>query len=262
MRLCASYHCKNDVLDEVRYPIALLNNIFTLQETKTHLTFIVEILSLSDCNLSKEQIKSLGMENTNWVFDCYKREDFITLKQLGLPAVMYHYPITTYPELWYILQFQPYGVLIGEPLAFDLINVRQVLDQFENYIQLRVMPHLGRPSNWHFVSDKDNGLRHFWIVPQMLHIYEPYVDTLELYDQDVAREKTLVELYDKGEYLFGLTSLLKNCESEIPCPMITEDLCTKRISCGQRCMKLPTNCHYCNRMEDVIKLTKPNHLQE
>ena len=259
MKLCASYHCKNARLDEIRYPIALLNNALELAMNNTEQTVIIEILSLAECELSLERILNLGNELNNIVYDCYILDDYVTLRQKHVPKVMYHYPITTYNNLWAILQLQPYAVVIGEPLNFDLAKVRKILDTYDNYIQIRVVPHIGRPSNWIHLSKQDNGLRHFWITPQTIHLYEPYVDILDLYDKDPVRENALVTTYDKGDYVFGLTSLLKNCESKIPCPMITEEMVNKRLNCRQTCMQLSTNCHYCDRIEDIVQLTKPNH---
>lgn len=262
MRLCASYHCKNEFLDEIRYSVGLLDNAILYAQDYPERIIIIEILNLAQSNISTKRLQEFASELSNLVYDCYLMEDYIFLHQHNFEHIMYHYPITTYNELWAILQLSPYGVVIGEPLTFELSTVRKILDQQNTYVQLRVVPHIGRPSAWAHLRDQDNGIKHFWIAPQMLHIYEPYVDVLELYDAKVERENALVNIYHKGDYTFGLNSLLRNCESEILCPMITEGISQKRINCGQRCMRLPSNCHYCDRMEDVIKLTKPSHLTE
>jgi len=259
MKLCASYHCKNDFLDEIRYSVSLLNNAILYAQDNPERIIIIEILNLAQSNISTKRLQEFAAELPNLVYDCYSMEDYVFLHKQNFQHIMYHYPITTYNELWAILQLSPYGVLIGEPLTFELPTVRKILDQNNTYVQLRVVPHIGRPTAWAHLRDQDNGIKHFWITPQMLHIYEPYVDVLELYDAKVERENALVNIYHKGDYVFGLNSLLRNCESEILCPMITEEISKKRINCGQHCMRLPSNCHYCDRIEAIIHLSKPNH---
>ena len=194
-------------------------------------------------------------EQQNLVIDCYKREDFLALSQIHMPRIMYHYPATTYNELWWLLQVHPYGISIGEPLAFDMINVRKTINEYavgHEYIQIRVLPAIGRPSSWNIWRLRDQGLRHFWITPQTQYIYEPYVDVLDLYDADEMREAALVKLYYNGKCDWDMTVLLKNCGTAVLADAIDPELITRRLSCKQRCMQHEYSCHRCDEESKLL----------
>lgn len=264
MRLCASYHCKNDSLDEIRYPISMLNTVFTEIVEHPNKTYIIEVTNLQEQNFPIEKMQSLMQEQKNIVVDCYQRIDFSALYQAHLPRCMYHYPVTTYTDLWWVMQQHPYAVTLGEPLVFDLPNVRQSINEHTaegEYTQIRVLPALGRPSAWNLFQLKDQGMRHFWITPQTLHVYEPYVDVLELYDVDEARESALVKIYASGECKWDMTVLLKNCGTAIPSFMIDDEFAERRLTCRQRCMQHEYSCHRCDADARLTATLIANRIQ-
>lgn len=249
MKLCASYHCKNEQVNEIRYPVSMLTTVF--QEIVEHpeKSYIIEVLSIQEQNFPVEKLLALMQEQDNLVIDCYKREDYIALYEIKMPHIMYHYPVATYNDLWWLLQTHPYGISITEPLAFDLPNVRQIINEHSSeneHIQIRVVPTIGRPTSWNIWQLKDQGLRHFWITPQTTHIYEPYVDVYDLYDADIMRESTLVQMYADGECKWDMTVLLKNCGIALPAFMIDDEFATRRLTCKQRCMQHEYSCHRCD----------------
>ena len=266
MRLCASYFCKNDCLDEIRYPVTMLNTVFTEIVEHPGKTYIVEVLDVKNQNFPVEKLLSLMQEQKNLVVDCYQRADFLAMHQVHMPRIMYHYPVNTYNDLWWLLQFNPYAITISEPLTFDLPTVRKCIDaqtKPNEYIQVRVMPALGRPSSWTMFALTDTGMRHFWITPQTIHIYEPYIDVLDLYDADQQREAQLVKLYNAGECQWDMSVLLKNCGCALPASMVDDEWVERRLTCGQRCMQLNRNCHYCDtRARLALEVIGPNYHRE
>ena len=262
MNLCASHRCDakhRALLDEIRYSMLTLPSALD-GSVDAHILKILEINSFTESgNLNLQKIKDLIAEN-NLVIDCYKLEDYVFLaRNLDPYKVMYHFPLTTYNDLYYVRNFKPYAVMIGEPLAFEIQLVRRVVPE---KIKIRVHPAIGRPSNWNFINDEDNGIRHFWITPQTVPVYEPYVDTLELYDNDVTREQALVDVYHQGQYMLTLGTLVKHCESTLVCNFIDSEFANRRLNCGQRCMIGSYNCHYCDRFERVSELSQPSYSQE
>lgn len=256
MKLCASYHTHNEALSEIRYPLSALNLLVEALFEKPQYIYILEILNLSDNETQQERLINLANENKNLVIDCYEKRDYVKLANL-VPHIMYHYPAVTYNDICWLLAFKPWAITIAEPLAFDCKKVRQVIDRNtpeDQYIYIRVLPALGRPGEWGVVRErnKDNGVKHFFIVPQFMHIYEPYIDVLDLYDMNADREATLVKIYAQGECRWGLHALLKHCECTTPCQMLDEDFFKRRLNCGQRCMQGAQSCDYCNRETKVI----------
>ena len=241
----------------------MLNSVFEYRQQHPDNTIIIEILQLGSCGISIKRLKSLIDEDQHLVLDCYEMLDFIKLRQADVSRVMYHYPVATYNDLYQLMFYKPYAISVREPLTFDLPQVREVLDQDqERYIKIRVVPHIGRPADWADLREKDNGIRHFWIAPQMAYVYEPYVDVLDLYDADSGREQALVDVYSKNDYMFGLNSLLKHCESSLLCGLVDEEFTKRRLNCKQRCFRMSNDCHYCERFEAMTKITQPSHSEE
>ena len=265
MKLCASYHGaigEMDNIAEIRYPISHLPQALECAEKYPDKIIILEVISLKDTKTKIEKLQQVLAENKNIIIDCYKFEDLISLSKFAkVNLLMYHYPAITFNNLWLILQYHPYAVSIAEPLTFQLDKVRTLVDENtieDEHIDIRVLPALGRPSEWQSFSEIDNGVCHFWIAPQTLETYDKYIDTLDLYDSDPEREKALIKVYATKEYIFPLGTLVKNCESIIPTAIISDEFAAKRTTCGQRCIQSKRNCHYCDMFEKTALLTRPS----
>ncbi len=269
MKLCASHRCDakhRAKLDEIRYSLLTLPSALD-GSVEASILKILEINSFSDNHsLNLEKLKNLIEEN-NLIIDCYKLEDYVFLaRNLPPQKVMYHFPITTYNDLYYVLYFHPYAIMLGEPLTFSLPKVRKTIEYYTpadlTMPQIRVHPAIGRPNDWNFILDDDNGLRHFWITPQTLPVYEPYVDVLDLYDTDVRREQALVDVYSQEQYMLPISTLVKHCESSLPCGFISAEFANRRLECGQSCMTSPYACHYCSHFERLSSITEPSYSNE
>lgn len=261
MKICASYHAipaKVDKVDEIRYSINKLDQALEASEKYPDKKIIIEIRDIVRCNVSADKLTAIGTENPNIILDLYSIDDLKSLRQNGFNnKTMYHYPVTNFNELRYLLWMNPCSIMLTEPLTFMLPKVQECLDHFESSASIRVHPSIGRPTEWNNFKSKDPGLFHFWIIPQWLPYYEPYVDVIELYDADPEREKALIDIYTKGSFADGLHILLKNCESSIPCAMLDEEMALKRVNCGQTCMQ--GRCHYCDMFVRTAELAHPNH---
>ena len=148
---------------------------------------IIELLDIDNTNLSSEEIHRLAIEYPNLYFDFYKMSEFrIMSNQYTEQKYMYHYPITSWVELNYILHFPGlHAITIGEPLIFDIQKVRTLVDKSRENIQLRAHPAIGRPSMYNDFPG-DTGLCHFWVLPQHCSIYDPYIDRVSYFLQDVC----------------------------------------------------------------------------
>ena len=170
---------------------------------------------------------------------------------------MYHYPCTTYNDLYRIIFYQPCAITIGEPLVFDIVNVRKIIDDNNYHIDIRVLPMIGRPTEWNDLRTIDNGIQHFWIAPHLIDVYAPYVDVLDLYDMDVKREQVLIEIYKTQQYMLPIGSVVKNLESLVYAEVFDTDFAKRRLSCRQTCMRGNTGCQYCMAFEKLAQVSKP-----
>lgn len=265
MNICASYHSDLThrlLLNEIRYPIGLLDSALEELEKRPNVIIILEIMDLANMGIKIQKLEAIIQENPNIVIDCYDLQDFITLRhQSHIEKMMYHYPQDNYAKLWYIMQFNPYAVTISEPLVFDIQHVREAVNNLsadeENPTKIRVLPAIGKPSDWVFV-DQDDGFNHFWILPHMAHAYEDYIDIFDLYDADPDREQALIDAYHIGRYDLQIGVLVKNCSSTIPALFIDDEFINHRMNCQQRCLRGSRNCHYCDMFKRTVAIARPN----
>lgn len=265
MKLCASYHSaisKWQKLNEIRYPIAALDQAIGAIEQYPDHTIIIEIVELKKSGISGKKFTNIVKENPSIVVDCYNIEDLRTLRYFSaIGKLMYHYPVNNFNDLRYLLSYAPCAVTISEPLTFMLPRVRQAIYAWtdpDTTVDIRVKPEIGRPTEWNHIMEQDDGFCHFWLPPSWIPIYEEYIDVLDLYESDTDRESALIDIYSNQQYDNLLNVLVKNCETNIPCGILDEDLAKKRITCGQRCMEGIGHCHYCDMFVKTAKLARPS----
>ena len=254
MRVCASYHIPPTMwtqVDELRFSTQALAQAIPYMEEHRDKKVIIEILDLNDCGIAEEKLKTILAENENMYLDCYSIEDFMKLSIACPSHCMYHYPVNTYNMLYFLLQYPISDITIGEPLNFDLDRVVAAVRQYDRKVKIRVIPAFGRPSLFNNIADVDNGIRHFWILPQHMSQFEDYIDVVDLLSNNTERETTLVRVFLKGSYTRELSYYLENCESGMLCDLITNEFVKRRLNCGQRCMQTADSsyCHYCQSEE-------------
>lgn len=259
MKLSASYHALSrqaNQIDEIRYPVSMLDKAIEDINKYSDKIIIIEILNIENSNVSINQYINLLNENSNLVLDCYEIQDFETLREkTDNRRIMYHYPAYTIVDLHYFLHLRPYAITIAEPLTFQLPKIRSIIDYNLEGTLIRVLPAIGRPSNWKIIDD---GLKHFWIPPHLTSLYEDYIDVIDVYDRDNDRESALLDVYYTGKYAMPLCTLVKNCENELPCTIFDENFVRTRIKCNQVCMEGTNKCHYCDAVAVVTRLARPN----
>lgn len=258
MKLCASYHLPSHLwsgLDELRFSTQSFNMALEQLENKTKKRIIIEILDLSSCGLNIEKLCAIAVEYENLVYDCYSLDDLIILIDKIPHKCFYHFPINTYNMLYFCLQYPVTDICLGEPLTFDLPQVCDSIKQANSQLNIRVQPAVGRPELFNNIAAYDNGIQHFWILPQHMSFFEPYIDVLDLIDNNAEREKTLVELFIRQNYTRELKYYLRNSESEMLADLVTNEFVQRRIKCRQICMQNHDNtkCHYCMAEEALYR---------
>ena len=259
MKICASYHIPVEMwndLDEIRFStgssIAALDYAGSHPEKKV----IIETLHAEEDNFTPEIVNDLLNENPNLYFDFYDINDLVKYSN-DIRRFMYHYPANTFNMMYFLLQFPISDITIGEPLTFDLDTVREAFAHMEEFERphIRVNPAIGRPSLFNSIGSIDDGLNHFWILPQHTKIYDEYIDVVDLLDDNATREETLVKLFKKGSYANQLRYYLRNGENPIYASLLDENLAKRRINCRQTCMrgKRPYRCNYCSVEAELYK---------
>lgn len=251
MRICASYHINPKFwnnLDEIRFSVGA--SIAALEYAASHpdKKVIIETLHADEDDLTPELVNSLLEENENLYFDFYEIDDLIKYAN-GLRKYMYHYPVSTFNMLYFLLQYPLSDITISEPMTFDLDTLKITLDHLdpEERPCIRVNPAIGRPTLFNNIADIDDGLKHFWLLPQHMEIYDPYIDVVDLLDNNHVREETLVQIFRNKRYNNELRYYLLNGENTTEGVLIDDAFAKRRINCRQVCMRGKTSfrCNYC-----------------
>jgi hypothetical protein len=90
------------------------------------------------------------------------------------------YPITSYYELKGILALNPYYILLGAPLVFDLEHVHNMSNAL-----IRIVPNVAYDS---YIPRAD-GICGHWVRPEDLKYYAPYVNSIEFVTDDLEKER-------------------------------------------------------------------------
>lgn len=258
MKFCASYKIPQAMwgsLDEIRFSAKALAQAINILENNKTQKVIIEVLALDE-KLTLEKITDLLKEYSNLYFDFYDMTDFLNAcnSNRSKSRFMYHYPANTFNMLYFLSQLPVSDITIGEPLVFNLKFVKAQMDKQKRKINIRVNPVIGRPDLFNQISEKDNGFKHFWILPQYVKLYDEYIDVLDLYDENAVREEALVRVFTKGVYTRELKYFLRNCDTVVRGFFIDEDFVNRRMNCNQVCMQ--DRCHWCQAYENLYLALK------
>lgn len=259
MKFCTS--CFQDLqtrekVDEVRFQINSIGSAATYAEEHPNQRIIVEVKSLvnlEDVRIGIDKLLSLIKENKNLYMDFYDLNDLKLFSQVSEKNkhYMYHYPATSWNMVSLLKEFNVSDITLGEPLVFQYDNIlNYIKKEFE--VNIRINPTLGQPKLLKDTADR--GIHHFWILPQHLHLFEEVFDVCDLTDSNLAREKSIVEVYlSKYDYILPLSALF-GFNTPIWGKFIEEDLMWKRSACGQTCMISKNKCHYCDMIEEMYRV--------
>lgn len=265
MRLCVNnYSLANDKIQEVRFPFRMMNEAMDYSKAHKDKKIIIEIYdSKQDKMLEIDTLRSL-QEQTGFFYDFFDFSDFVEYGKMTEPfsetdelgetklwrRIMYHYPATTWAMVKICTYYKATDIMVGEPLVFQCDQLAR-LKYFG--FKIRANPHIGM--NYALAQTGEDGLNHFWVLPQHMSLYNDYIDVFELDETDTQKEKSLINLY-MSDYPYALNLLISNynCSENIFGSNITEEYVKRRLNCGQRCLLPFGGCHFCLTLEYEKKL--------
>lgn len=164
----------------------------------------------------------------------------------GIPYLFLN-PISDWDTLVGLAGLKPTDLYITNELGFDLQRVAEFLHK--NNIQVRCIPNICQ-SQW----KNTHSFKTFFIRPEDVVIYEPYVDVLELYDNvNQSIDKNVIDLYYQ---LYAIDKKWNDCLHMLIFNYRIEDTIhndiinrygfhAKRIKCRKKCLK-GGKCNYCD----------------
>lgn len=205
-------------------------------------------------NATLENVKKiLDLNNKNFYLKFIKRTPEIdkikeTYKDIKL---FFDIKANTWSTFIGLVNYRVTDIYITELLGFELDKISKIAKN--NNIQIRTFPNIAQTS-W----TDNNDITKFWIRPEDISIYEPYIDVCEFYG-DINNFNIYYKIYKKDKKWFGnLKEIIIDLQENLDSRFIIPEFAQKRTRCGCRCLK-GDNCKLCYEIIDLSKsLEKAN----
>ena len=106
--------------------------------------------------------------------------------------------------------------------------------------------------------DNSDGIKTFFIRPEDISIYHPYIDVLEFYDSE-NQQNPLYEIYFHDQKWDGdLREIIKGLKYKVNSYYILgSEFARNRISCNRKCIK-GSNCNLCQSIVEFANTIENN----
>lgn len=133
-------------------------------------------------------------------------------------------------------------VYIIEELAFEL-NLLGPVAHASN-VSIRVFANIAQ-SSW----DENHSIKSFFIRPEDISIYEPYVDVIEFFGKTKEVQEVMIKVYAiKKKWIGDLNELIIGLAESVPNKSIIPAIFGAiRVKCGKKCLK-GSKCNICNSL--------------
>jgi hypothetical protein len=168
--------------------------------------------------------------------------EVIECAQLLLAPYFFIKYATTFEELQYLLSLGVSEVYIAEALGFELDKVAQICHS--RNVKIRAYPNVAQAKA--FI---ENDIKRFFIRPNDVKIYEPYIDVLEFWGP-IEKQDVLYHIYTKGEWMTDLRPIIYSLNTPLDNKTILPIWGPTRVACGQKCLK-GGKCKICDTLINI-----------
>ena len=177
-------------------------------------------------------------------------KDFMNIfKEKEIPYMFLNY-CKTIDQVYAMSMLKAKEVYIVEELGFHLNELQYFRDTFN--VKLRIFPDIAQSAD--FTHDIVPVITKFWVRPEDLIFYQPYIDTVELYRED-DRLSVIYEFYKQRMYKDKLNILILDAPGlDINGNTLDPRFGNMRIGCGKRCQT--RRCNLCYQMYDLANKFK------
>lgn len=265
MKYCINYSNKSHIIDKVdeiliRYDKNKILELFT-QFIPAHLNQRVIVQLIEENNIDTivnnlKKIISIYNENKDIKFDIqlpfYNQKFIEELKDTNL-KYFFKAAANSWDKFTGLISQNVSDIYITDELAFELDKVAEIAHK--NNIKVRIYPNVAQ-SRWDKLSD----ILKFFIRPEDIEMYEPYVDVCEFYGDKAQQIDTYYKIYQEDKKWFGdLQEIIIGLDSKIDSRYIIPRFAEKRIKCGKDCLK-GGKCEMCKRILDLSEQLENAHL--
>ncbi len=265
MKYCINYSNKSHIIDKVdeiliRYDKNKILELFT-QFIPAHLNQRIIVQLIEEDNIDTivnnlKKIISIYNENKDIKFDIqlpfYNQKFIEELKDTNL-KYFFKAAANSWDKFTGLISQNVSDIYITDELAFELDKVAEIAHK--NNIKVRIYPNVAQ-SRWDKLSD----ILKFFIRPEDIEMYEPYIDVCEFYGDKAQQIDTYYKIYQEDKKWFGdLQEIIIGLDSKIDSRYIIPRFAEKRIKCGKDCLK-GGKCEMCKRILDLSEQLENAHL--
>jgi hypothetical protein len=136
-------------------------------------------------------------------------------------------------------------IYIVNELAFEMPEVSRICK--EHNILIRTFPNVSQMSN---TTPNLNKLKSFFIRPEDISIYEPYVDVCEFFGP-INRQSVLYEIYKNERWMGDLEEIIIGLNYSIPNQSVIPAFGEQRLNCRKDCYR--GKCIVCDKIVSIAK---------
>lgn len=144
-------------------------------------------------------------------------------------------------------------IYIVNELAFEMPEVSRICK--EHNVRVRIFPNVAQMSN---TAANLNKLKAFYIRPEDIATYEPYVDVCEFFGP-IDRQSVLYEIYKNEKWMGDLEELIIGLNYSIPNQSIIPAFGEQRLNCRKDCYR--GKCIVCDKIASIANSLKDAGVQ-
>lgn len=263
MNFCVSHRQikgNHSKLTEVRFKNQAINEAIEFAANHFDKKVIIEITNKNETPL--QMMLNLQEEYPNVYYDFHDLATLIDYskkykakftKAQDTYPYMLHIAVMNWGLVLILRYYKVSDILIGEPLFFQMTKVKREIK--DKGIKIRFKPTTRMAEA--FAGTEEPGIRHAWMIPSQMYLYEDYIDVLELVDEKASREEALVNIFaGTTKFNFSISAICPSVVPGIPAAYVDEEWTRRRLNCEQKCLENSNGCVYCEakiKMYDAWK---------
>lgn len=256
MKYCVNFHRDFRYINEIDEVIIVYKNknaeiLRFLENISEQQRVIVDISNDDEIDIAKNlDIFSAAMlKHKNLVIkmSITQKDMCVDLFEANIPYFFGEF-VDKWDTLMSFIKLGTTDIYIVNELGFELKNVSKVCK--ENNVKIRVFPNVAQISS---KIDNLDKLKSFFIRPEDIYAYEPYVDVCEFFGP-LNRQSVLYEIYKNEKWLGDLRELIIGLGFSIGSRTILPCFGEERVNCGKKCYY--GQCIICEKIMTIANQLK------
>lgn len=241
------YSAKNKDLipDELRIGSNQMGRIIEHLKEHPSTRICVQYNSKDGFDVLESELAKLSLVTTNYTVATKTFSNLRELLHRGIPAY-FNFPVTDWETFSNLVDWGVTDILIDGPLGFQMPQI----SKRKGDTKVRARPHASVNASIS-LSDNENS---FFIRPEDVEVYEPFVDVLEILCDNKDTEETVFNIYKRKSFNSDLSLLIKQLNIAVHNPIISPEFAKHRLDCGQVCKRSPGRCFMCKNAFDMTNI--------